>query len=84
MEYQLSSTQTLRPTLVGYYEEVLVVDRSLVLLGEHALCIQQLVQHQVLPVDFAHFRGKGYCSIIVIVSVFFIDVFRFKALLLDL
>lgn len=50
------------------YEEMLVVDGSLVLLGKHALGVQQLVQHQVLAVDLAHLRGQWHGGVVVLVS----------------
>jgi len=44
-------------TLVRDDEQMLIVHGSLVLLGKHTLGIQQFVQHQILSIDFAHFRG---------------------------
>lgn len=51
-----------------YNKKMLIVHGSLVLLGEHTLRVQQLVQHQILAIDLAHLIGQWYRRLIVIVA----------------
>lgn len=51
-----------------YDKKMLIVHGSLILLGEHALRVQQLVQHQILAIDLAHLIGQWHGRVIVIVA----------------
>lgn len=52
-----------------YDKQMLIVHGPLVLHGEHALRIQQLVQHQILAIDFAHLIGQRNGAIVVLIAV---------------
>lgn len=47
---------------------MLIVHGSFILLGQHALRIEQLVQHQVLAIDLAHLIGQWHRCIVVIIA----------------
>lgn len=51
-----------------YDKKMLIVHGTLILLGEHALRVQQLVQHQILAIDLAHLIGQWHRRLIVIVA----------------
>lgn len=51
-----------------YNKQMLIVHGSLILLGEHALRIQQFVQHQIFAIDLAHLIGQWQRCIIVIIA----------------
>lgn len=57
-----------RHTLMCYDKKMLIVHGSLILLGEHTLRVQQLVQHQILAIDLAHLIGQWHRRLIVIVA----------------